>query len=265
MNDNETPADVGASIRRAVEYIEKQYPDAEKLDAGPILRNMRRWADRIERALSAQQPTHWANPETGEAISDERKRALIADYGIGGAKQAARFSRPLYATPQPEPRLYNAINRLMMRIGHDGDINSKAQECADVMAALAEIDGGTYRPQPEPKPASVEVTDGVLPLESATAAGLTCDDLLSDWVPGGIKPAEHGTYLRQFPAGEFDEDPEETEALSSWDGIGQWKMGDASDFFSNTSPEQSAPWRGVCPRKLIAALTAALQPEKRHD
>ncbi len=78
-----------------------------------------RWADRIERAL-AQQPTHWANPKTGDAISDKRKRALITDYGIGGAKQAACFSRPLYATPQPEPQPADAITAALQEGRSDG-------------------------------------------------------------------------------------------------------------------------------------------------
>ncbi len=118
----ETVADVGASIRRSVEYIEKQYPGDWKLDADPILRNMRRWADRIERAMSVQQPTHWANPETGEAISDERKRALTTDYGTGGTKQAAGFSRPLYATPQPEPKPVEYDRVLIADMLHDAPI-----------------------------------------------------------------------------------------------------------------------------------------------
>lgn len=93
-----------------------------------------------------------------------------------------------------------------------------------------------------------------LPLEAATEAGLTCDDLLTEWIPGTTKPAKHGTYLRQFDEGEFEES-DATEALSSWNGIDQWNTGEAADFFSPASPEQERPWRGVCPRKLAAALS----------
>lgn len=42
-------------IGKAVDYIEKQWPDAKQLDRGPILRNMRRWHAQLTVALAAQQ------------------------------------------------------------------------------------------------------------------------------------------------------------------------------------------------------------------
>lgn len=43
----EAVSDVAWHIGKAVEYIEKVYPDAKMLDRGPILRNMRRWHERL--------------------------------------------------------------------------------------------------------------------------------------------------------------------------------------------------------------------------
>ena len=40
--------------------------------------------------------------------------------------------------------LYRTINELMMRLGADGEINAQQTEAENVMAALAEIDGGVY-------------------------------------------------------------------------------------------------------------------------
>lgn len=125
-----------------------------------------------------------------------------------------------------------------------------------VSSNLAEnIAAWNRRASPAP---SAGVGVSVLPLEAATDAGLTCDDLLGDWIPGSVTPAESGTYLRQFDDDEFDSG--ETEALSSWNGIDQWSTGDASNFFAPASPEQQRPWRGVCPRKLIAALQHPAAP-----
>lgn len=36
-------SEVAWHIGKAVEYIEKNYPDAKMLDRGPIMRNLRRW------------------------------------------------------------------------------------------------------------------------------------------------------------------------------------------------------------------------------
>lgn len=41
----------------AIEYIEKQYPDAKQLDRGPIMRNLKRWRDKLL-AVAPPQPTH---------------------------------------------------------------------------------------------------------------------------------------------------------------------------------------------------------------
>lgn len=47
---------VAQHIGTAADYIDKAYPDANMLDRGPILRNMRRWHERLTAALAAQQP-----------------------------------------------------------------------------------------------------------------------------------------------------------------------------------------------------------------
>jgi hypothetical protein len=38
---------VAQHMAMAIEYIEKAYPDAAQLDRGPIMRNLRRWRDRL--------------------------------------------------------------------------------------------------------------------------------------------------------------------------------------------------------------------------
>jgi hypothetical protein len=43
---------VSAHIAAAIEFIEKQYPQARQLDRGPIMRNMRRWRDQLRIALA---------------------------------------------------------------------------------------------------------------------------------------------------------------------------------------------------------------------
>ena len=41
-------------------------------------------------------------------------------------------------------QLYHAINRMMMRLGADGEITATSNEAGEVMAALESIDGGVY-------------------------------------------------------------------------------------------------------------------------
>lgn len=55
-------ARVAQHMAMAIEYIEKQYPNAAQLDRGPIMRNLRRWRDRLIAAPSA-------TPEGGEVGS----------------------------------------------------------------------------------------------------------------------------------------------------------------------------------------------------
>lgn len=43
---------VSSHLEKAIEFIEKAYPDARQLDRGPIIRNMRRWRDRLQVALA---------------------------------------------------------------------------------------------------------------------------------------------------------------------------------------------------------------------
>lgn len=271
----ETPAEVLASAKITAELLRK--------DSRRVCRSMAdeldSFRERMERSLAAGRVVAWSRTEeitddSGMAIGTDEPRVV---WGSEHPDPSEAWF-PLYDGPMPaEPAKASGS---APDVHQSEGVRTTAWHIAKVIDYIEKQYPGATKLDAEPimrnlrrwhkalaatPPASApEVADVVLPLESATAAGLTCDDLLSDWVSGGIEPAESGTYLRQFPAGEFAEDPEETEALSSWDGIGQWKMGDASDFFSNPSPEQSAPWRGVCPRKLIAALTAALQ-EPHHD
>lgn len=53
---------VASHIGAAVRFIEANYPDAAMLDRGPILRNMRRWASKLEAALQ-----HRGDSRGGEA------------------------------------------------------------------------------------------------------------------------------------------------------------------------------------------------------
>lgn len=39
---------VAKHMAMAIEFIEKQYPGARQLDAGPIMRNLRRWRDQLD-------------------------------------------------------------------------------------------------------------------------------------------------------------------------------------------------------------------------
>lgn len=48
----ETNRRVTHHLAGAVEFIEKQYPNARQLDRGPIMRNMRRWRDQLSAALA---------------------------------------------------------------------------------------------------------------------------------------------------------------------------------------------------------------------
>lgn len=44
---------VAEHMARSVEYIEKVYPNARQLDAGPIMRNLRRWSRMLAAAIDA--------------------------------------------------------------------------------------------------------------------------------------------------------------------------------------------------------------------
>lgn len=59
-------------------------------------------------------------------------------------------ARALYAHAPPadlkNTRLYHAANMMMLVVGVDGEIPSDAPQCTEMMAALAEIDGGRYQP-----------------------------------------------------------------------------------------------------------------------
>ena len=176
-----------------------------------------------------------ARGSVGEVL--EIAAALASPAPSAGVVDDAMVERALAA--------YGAICK---RDGQDEDYYPDAM-CAALTAALSGVSA----------PVGVEA----LPLEAATEAGLTCDDLLTEWIPGTIKPTTHGTYLRQFDEGEFDEGA--TEALSSWNGIDQWNTGEAADFFSPASPVQERPWRGVCPRKLEAALTPPAAAPRGED
>lgn len=170
MNDKpETAADVLADIDTLI--AQNSLHDASIGGFKTYLGHLIDFRNRIERALSQQQPTHWASPETGEAISDERKLVLIADYGMGGAKQAASFSRPLYAAPQPantgdpecKPRIV-----AWSRTGAIRDANGyPTGSDATVVKWQAERPGGDGwaplydGPQPAPQPA-VKVTDAMV-------------------------------------------------------------------------------------------------------
>lgn len=62
---------------------------------------------------------------------------------------AAAAYVPVFAHAQPAALgtpLYHAANRLMLVIGHDGDISSRAPECDALMRVLRDIDGGEYKP-----------------------------------------------------------------------------------------------------------------------
>ena len=46
--------------------------------------------------------------------------------------------------PNKFKQLYIAINKMMMHLGADGEINTRAVEVLDVMSALKELDGGVF-------------------------------------------------------------------------------------------------------------------------
>jgi hypothetical protein len=54
MGVDEAVSSVAWHIGAAVEFIEKRWPDAKQLDRGPILRNMRRWHERLTAALAGK-------------------------------------------------------------------------------------------------------------------------------------------------------------------------------------------------------------------
>ena len=50
-------------------------------------------------------------------------------------------------TPEQWEQLYHSVNRMMMRLGADGEITATSKEAGDVMGSLAAIDGGVYNNQ----------------------------------------------------------------------------------------------------------------------
>lgn len=99
--------------------------------------------DLISRLQNARAGIHIAS-----AIGTDKALTPAINELLDATKEA---EIALSAQPKPAEggavgsRLYHAINRLMAVIGCEGEINSKAAECAEVMAALTEIDGGTYK------------------------------------------------------------------------------------------------------------------------
>ena len=46
--------------------------------------------------------------------------------------------------PEQLENLYHAVNRMMMRLGADGEITATSNEAGEVMTALSAIDSGVY-------------------------------------------------------------------------------------------------------------------------
>ena len=46
--------------------------------------------------------------------------------------------------PDKFKQLYVTINKMMIRLGAEGEINTRAVEVLDVMSALKELDGGVF-------------------------------------------------------------------------------------------------------------------------
>lgn len=66
---------VAAHMEEVVQYIERAYPDAKMLDRGPILRNLRRWSQRLRNAQSAAQPQAEQQGGAGDALCDLKASA----------------------------------------------------------------------------------------------------------------------------------------------------------------------------------------------
>lgn len=52
-------AHTAQTIKNAIEYINKVYPNAKQLDRYPIIRNMERWQRRLEQAVQQPDPSPW--------------------------------------------------------------------------------------------------------------------------------------------------------------------------------------------------------------
>lgn len=138
----ETVDDVLAEIRA--------FPEA----AG--IRALQVWADRIERAMAASaEPVAWSCTEfiedaNGLAIGIDEPR-VVWDSGRpqGDEDWAPLYGGPAHAPTAPSAinsRLYHAVNLMMAVVCSEGEIHNRTKETEEVMAALAEIDGGTYAP-----------------------------------------------------------------------------------------------------------------------
>lgn len=75
--ENESPADTP----RIVALVD-DLPAGTKLYSHPVTRS---------------EPAAWIDPSTGDVISNDRRQAWATNYGIGGARKAATYTRPLYA------------------------------------------------------------------------------------------------------------------------------------------------------------------------
>lgn len=97
-----TVRDVAWHIGKAVEYIEKQWPDAPQLDREPILRNMRRWALRLSNAVAEA-----ATPPPSSTAPEAVLREVIA---AGRALGAVRRSYDGPELDKAHDRLTAALN-----------------------------------------------------------------------------------------------------------------------------------------------------------
>lgn len=83
---------VAEHIERAVEYIETAYPDAQMLDRGPILRNMRRWARRLREAAPEQRAVPdcgYCDPATAKDYQSGRHAMQVAKGRVPVEQQGA--------------------------------------------------------------------------------------------------------------------------------------------------------------------------------
>lgn len=143
MTDPETAADVAVNIRRAVEYIEKQYPGAKTLDAAPILRNMKRWADRIERAMAAS--------------------AVPVESLGGGAEFASDLDAALRA--RGLPMVANALGYSRNFAAANPHLTQTAKDHINGLCDMLEIAAGQHAPPP------ASVPDVLCSLYAAAAKG----------------------------------------------------------------------------------------------
>ena len=75
--ENESPED----SPRIVALVD-DLPAGAKLYSHPVTRG---------------EPAAWIDPNTGDVISNDRRQAWTTNYGAGGARKAATYTRPLYA------------------------------------------------------------------------------------------------------------------------------------------------------------------------